>query len=127
MQGIMPGMITNHNQSMLNLNGLSQIELAQLLIRFNPQYMYNTLPNITEMPLGMGANGQQIMSAPPVRAPVRPIQNLFSEQVKSFKLPAIDNEASNIKKAYPLKRSAFHVAIAYKIYLDKLKKEGETF
>lgn len=28
---------------------------------------------------------------------------------------------------YPLKRSAYHVAIAYKIYLDKLKREGRSF
>jgi hypothetical protein len=28
---------------------------------------------------------------------------------------------------YNLKRSAFHAGIAYKIYLDKLKKEGVSF
>ena len=31
------------------------------------------------------------------------------------------------KTVYPLKRSAYHVAIAYKIYLDKLKREGRNF
>jgi uncharacterized damage-inducible protein DinB len=31
-----------------------------------------------------------------------------------------------VKVAYPLKRSAFHIAISYKIYLDKLKKEGQS-
>lgn len=27
---------------------------------------------------------------------------------------------------YPLKRAAFHIAIAYKIYLDKIKQEGRS-
>jgi hypothetical protein len=134
MQGMVPGMVANPN--MMNLNGMNQMEIAQLLMRFNAQnYMYGSMPNMTDIPLGMNMgmmglnlpNGQPFMYPPQMRLPAKPIQNLFNEQVKTFKLPAPDNEVSNIKTAYPLKRSAFHVAISYKIYLDKLKKEGQSF
>jgi hypothetical protein len=129
MQGIVPGMVRNPN--MLNINGLNQMEIAQLFMQLNAQnYMYGSVPNMGDIPLGMNIGmmglGQPFMFAPQMQ-PAKPIQNLFSEQVKTFKLPVTDNEISNIKTAYPLKRSAFHVAIAYKIYLDKLKKKGQSF
>lgn len=41
--------------------------------------------------------------------------NLFNEQLKSTL-----NKSSAKKPPFPLKRAAYHVTIAYKIYLDKL-------
>ena len=53
-------------------------------------------------------------------------QSLFSEQVNKFKTVK-DEPRPDAKAVYPLKRSAYHVAISYKIYLDKLKREGRSF
>ena len=57
---------------------------------------------------------------------LKPFQNIFTEQVKAFNSFPPESKP-NHKEVYPIKRSAFHAAIAYKIYLDKLKKEGATF
>lgn len=51
--------------------------------------------------------------------------NLFTQQVKAFKTIE-QSTPKDPKVAYPLKRSAFHIAITYKIYLDKLKQEGRS-
>lgn len=53
----------------------------------------------------------------------KPITNLFQEQLSSFKG---EQKPKDTRSAYPLKRSAFHIAIAYKIYLDKERKKGKS-
>jgi hypothetical protein len=85
-----------------------------------PGYM----PMNMSMLMGLGLNNQILMQ----QQTMKPFQNLFSEQVKSFSQPPLQVPAPvggrTLKETYPLKRSAFHVGIAYKIYLDKIKSEG---
>lgn len=51
-----------------------------------------------------------------------PSCNLFNEHLKI----TLNKNPSANKSAFPLKRTAYHVSIAYKIYLDKLQKQGVT-
>ena len=89
------------------------------------------------LPVGMNMNNLAMMSVNPqnlqnmqnqynhASLKNRAFTNLFQEQVTSFKTVQ-ESAEREAKSAYPLKRSAFHIAIAYKIYLDKLKKDGKT-
>lgn len=54
----------------------------------------------------------------------RPFQNLFSEQVKAYTQK--NTQDGKKPKDFPFKRAAYHVGIAYKIYLDRLQKEGKN-
>jgi hypothetical protein len=77
--------------------------------------------------MGMGGMNNPYMFPPPRLNPnPKPIPNLFNEQFNAFKASR-DSASPDIKTVYPLKRAAFHAAIAYKIYLDKLKRRGCTF
>ena len=49
---------------------------------------------------------------------LQPACNLFQQHLK------ITANKNTNKAAFPLKRAAYHVTIAYKIYLDKLQKQG---
>lgn len=121
------------NLPMMNFgSNINQMELAQLLMRsLNPnQNMFMTgVPlnmgagmNMNMMNMNMGNNpGMNFQGNKPQQPPFNPV-NLFREQLSSFK---VNNK--DAKTVFPLKRSAYHVAISYKIYLDKLKKEGRTF
>lgn len=126
-----------NNLQMMGLSSttnMSQMELAQLLMRYNNQgYFYGGFPtigmngmnmNMNMMGIGMQGNSPFMFPSPSMN--IKPVPNLFNEQVNSFKSNP-DKNSKDIKAVYPLKRSAYHVAIAYKIYLDKLKREGRSF
>ena len=98
----------------------------------NANFIYGGIPvmngmnNMNMMGMAMpnmAGNSQYMYHQPKMNQ--KPIQNLFNEQVKTFK--ANDTNKKETKIAYPLKRSAFHVAIAYKIYLDRVKQQGLSF
>lgn len=76
--------------------------------------------------MGIGMQGNPPFMFPGQNLNMKPVPNLFNQQVNSFKSNP-DKNSKDIKAVYPLKRSAYHVAIAYKIYLDKLKREGRSF
>jgi hypothetical protein len=111
----------NFLQSILNVN---PIDMNQLLNQYSPQGNM-----LREQALGInfgviGLNGLNIN----LNHFEKPI-NLFSEQVKNYNTNLINTSKNQldkayVKKVYPLKRNAYHVTIAYKIYLDKLKKDG---
>ena len=70
--------------------------------------------------MNMNVQGNQQQGPMKVQQPA----NLFTEQLTRFRS---NDSGCDTKAVYPLKRSAYHVAISYKIYLDRLKKEGRTF
>ena len=112
---------------MPNVNNMSQLEIAQMLMRFNNPNCYygGGFPMGMNMSMmGVNMHNMSQMFQNPMNQ--KPIVNLFNEQVSSFK-SATTNSNKDLKTVYPLKRSAFHAAIAYKIYLDKLKREGRSF
>lgn len=99
---------------------------------YNPNLMYGGLPvgmNINNLPMmnlnpqNMQNQASNIFNQPRINN--KAFTNLFQEQVSSFKTVP-ESTTKDSKAAYPLKRSAFHIAIAYKIYLDKLKREGKN-
>ena len=98
---------------------------------YNQNYIYGGLPaSVGLNNLGMMGMGVPNMQNPHYlfaqnKAQPKTYQNLFSEQLKSFKTIEVAGE-NDFKAAYPLKRSAFHIAISYKIYLDKLKQAGKS-
>ena len=118
--------------NMNGLNGMNQMELAQFLMRYNGGQnfpMFGGFPmnmNMGMMGVNMNMPGGSQFGFPAARNQ-QPVANLFNEQVSSFKTIKNDNSSKDAKTVYPLKRSAYHVAISYKIYLDKLKREGRNF
>jgi hypothetical protein len=101
---------------------------------YNPNFMYGGLPvgmnmnNLNIMGIGVPGMPNNPLLLNQNRNNMKPIPNLFSEQYKSFKTveqnpPDAPKDTSSV---YPLKRAAFHIAIAYKIYLDKIKQEGRS-
>lgn len=125
------------NSSQLNLAmyaGLNQMQLGQLAqmgqigqfaqmgqmgMRF-PGMMQGYMPMNALMELDL--KNKYFM---PQGTRLNPVQNLFAEQLKAFKMPSPGPTVSELwKESFPLKRAAFHVGIAYKIYFDKLKSQG---
>ena len=78
--------------------------------------------NMGMMNMNMQGNQQQQQQQGPTKQ--QQPANLFNDQLTRFRSNDSDRDT---KAVYPLKRSAYHVAISYKIYLDRLKKEGRTF
>ena len=127
-------------QTFLNYPYSSLLGQGQVLpnyypMQMNPQMGFpmdssiqNYLPNLQlELNmkfLSMGLPSQLLVHQNNIG--LKPFQNLFSEQVKAFNSHPPESKPSQ-KEVYPIKRSAFHAAIAYKIYLDKLKKAGASF
>jgi hypothetical protein len=109
------------------------MQMGQMPMRYPPldNMAQNYLPNmqlgLNMKFLGMGMNNQLMVQQSQQQQFIRPCQNLFAEQVKAYNNNKPTTIVSNPKEAYPLKRAAYHVAIAYKIYLDKLKKDGQNF
>lgn len=99
------------------LGQMGQIPMRYPMEGIMPGYMPMNM-NMNMAMLGLGMNNQ-IMMQP---QPIKPILNLFREQVKTYSQQPPQTPSKNAKEVYPLKRTAYHVAIAYKIYLDKLKK-----
>ena len=135
------GNINNINNlaslGMLNFNGmgqLSQIDMQRLLLQaINPN---NPIMFNAGMPINFGNMANMGMMSMNMQGnPNLNYQNqnrgqanhsLFKEQLTRFK--SYDDAGSrDPKQVFPLKRSAYHVAISYKIYLDRLKKEGRNF
>jgi hypothetical protein len=129
---MMMGTHTQMMSPMMNMN-MSQMDL-EMLLRIPPNYIYN-IPglNMQGLPMGMMGVGMglgmpsNMYPLQPMAQPKPPV-NLFHEQVKALKQasksPEKDRGGLSFKEAFPLKRSAYHVTIAYRIYLDKLKKKG---
>ena len=109
---------------MNNVNGMSAMDLQQMLMRCNNQnVMFGGYPMNMNMNMGMMNMGVQPMNNGQIgitpKNDQRPISSLFNEQVSSFKSQP---ENKDPKVVFPLKRSAYHAAISYRIYIDKLKK-----
>ena len=127
--GNLPNMPNMPNMPMMNFGNMNQMELTQLLMR-----SLNTNPNMfmTGVPMNLGGMGMNMMNMnmgnnqgmnfQQANKSQQPPVNLFKEQLSTFK---VNNK--DAKAVFPLKRSAYHVAISYKIYLDTLKKEGKSF
>lgn len=135
MQGGVPNLVPSaeiiSNLGMMGVNGINGLTPMQMQLIMSYNNSQNFLYGRMAGGMGMGmmnmgvSNNQQFMYAP-YRQNMKPIQNLFEQQLKSFKsVPAIGEERT-IKKVYPLKISAYHVSIAYRIYLEKLKREGQN-
>lgn len=119
--------------SNINMSNMSQMDL-EMLLRIPQNYIYN-IPgiNIQSLPMGMMGVGMglgmpsSMYPLQPMAQPKPPV-NLFHEQVKALKQASKSQEKDRggltFKEAFPLKRSAYHVTIAYRIYLERLKKKG---
>lgn len=115
---LLPGMYAG----MQGMQGLP-MQMNQLSMGMMQGYLPNMQIGLNMKLLGMGMNNPLVM-----QQQSKPNLNLFNEQAKIYSTNKSDNNKSkNEKEVYPLKRAAFHVAIAYKIYLDKLKKGGASF
>jgi hypothetical protein len=128
------GLLNTNQLNLAMYAGLNQMQLGQLAqmgqigqfaqmgqmgMRF-PGMMQGYLPMNALMELDL--KNKYFM---PQGARLNPVQNLFAEQLKAFKMPPPAPTVSKLwKESFPLKRAAFHVGIAYKIYFDKLKSKG---
>ena len=118
----------NPMNPMNGMNGMNMQQMEMLMRAFGPNIFMGGIPpmgmnmNNNMMNMNMGPNNQY--NAQPPKTSQQSSTNLFSEQLTTFKS---SDARPDVKTVYPLKRSAYHVAIAYKIYLDKLKKEGRSF
>ena len=113
-------------QNNLPIFGANPISINQLLGQYPAQA---NIFRESSLGIGLGLIGLNGLNLNPNQMFQKPIQNLFSEQVKTYNTninvpPNSQLDKAYVKKVYPLKRNAYHVTIAYKIYLDKLKKDG---
>lgn len=124
MSGILP---QNVFQGGMPIFGVNQLNINQLLGQYPGQA--NAMRD-SGLGVNLGVIGINGLSMNASQLYPKPIQNLFTEQVKNYNTDINNNVPKNqldkayAKKVYPLKRNAYHVTIAYKIYLDKLKKDG---
>jgi hypothetical protein len=131
------GLLNSNQLSRALSAGLNQMQLGQLA-QMGPLGQFGQMSQIgmrfpgmvqSYMPLnelvGLHINNNLCM---PQGKNMRPIQNLFVEQLKAYQMtPPTPNVSKVWKESFPLKRLAFHVGIAYKIYFDRMKTQGVSF